>query len=60
VLTETVFAWPGLGRYATSAILSQDFAAVMGVTVLIALIFSLVNLFVDLAYGLLNPKIRYE
>lgn len=60
VLTETVFAWPGLGRYATSAILSQDFAAVMGVTVLIALIFSLVNLMVDLAYGLLNPKIRYE
>jgi peptide/nickel transport system permease protein len=60
VLTETVFAWPGLGRYATSAILSQDFAAVMGVTVLIALVFSLANLFVDLAYGLLNPKIRYE
>lgn len=60
VLTETVFAWPGLGRYATSAILSQDFAAVMGVTVLIALIFSVVNLLVDLAYGFLNPKIRYE
>ena len=60
VLTETVFAWPGLGRYATSAILSQDFAAVMGVTVLIALIFSLANLIVDLAYGFFNPKIRYE
>lgn len=60
VLTETVFAWPGLGRYATSAILSQDFAAVMGVTVLIALVFSMANLLVDLAYGLLNPKIRYE
>jgi peptide/nickel transport system permease protein len=60
VLTETVFSWPGLGRYATSAILSQDFAAVMGVTVLIALVFSLANLLVDLAYGLLNPKIRYE
>ncbi len=60
VLTETVFAWPGLGRYATSAILSQDFAAIMGATVLIALVFSLANLVVDLAYGLLNPKIRYE
>jgi peptide/nickel transport system permease protein len=60
VLTETVFAWPGLGRYATSAMLSQDFAAIMGVTLLIALIFSLANLIVDLAYGLLNPKIRYE
>lgn len=60
VLTETVFGWPGLGRYATSAILSQDFAAIMGVTILIALIFSLANLIVDLAYGFLNPKIRYE
>jgi peptide/nickel transport system permease protein len=60
VLTETVFAWPGLGRYATSAILSQDFAAIMGVTILIALTFSLANLAVDLAYGLLNPKIRYD
>jgi peptide/nickel transport system permease protein len=60
VLTETVFAWPGLGRYATNAILSQDFAAIMGVTILIALIFSLANLIVDLTYGLLNPKIRYE
>ncbi|MDR5694204.1 MAG: ABC transporter permease [Armatimonadota bacterium] len=60
VLTETVFAWPGLGRYATSAILSQDFAAIMGVTILIALIFSFANLAVDLAYAFLNPKIRYE
>jgi peptide/nickel transport system permease protein len=60
VLTETVFAWPGLGRYATSAILSQDFAAIMGATLLIGLIFSLANLLVDLAYGLLNPRIRYE
>jgi peptide/nickel transport system permease protein len=60
VLTETVFGWPGVGRYATSAILSQDFAAIMGATVLIALVFSLANLAVDLAYGVLNPKIRYE
>lgn len=60
VLTETVFAWPGLGRYATSAILSQDFAAIMGATILIALLFSVANLVVDLTYGLLNPKIRYE
>lgn len=60
VLTETVFGWPGLGRYATSAILSQDFAGIMGATVLIALVFSFANLTVDLAYGFLNPKIRYE
>jgi peptide/nickel transport system permease protein len=60
VLTETVFAWPGLGRYAVSAILSQDFAAIMGATLLIGLIFSLANLAVDLLYGILNPRIRYE
>jgi len=60
VLTETVFAWPGLGRYATSAILSQDFGAIMGVTLLIALVFSLANLVVDILYAVLNPKIRYE
>jgi peptide/nickel transport system permease protein len=60
VLTETVFGWPGLGRYATSAILSQDFAGIMGATLLIALVFSLANLAVDLAYGFLNPRIRYE
>lgn len=60
VLTETVFSWPGLGRYATSAILSQDFAAVMGVTLLIALIFSFANLVVDIAYAWLNPRIHYE
>lgn len=60
VLTETVFAWPGVGRYATSAILSQDFAGIMGATILIALVFSFGNLVVDLAYGILNPKIRYE
>jgi peptide/nickel transport system permease protein len=59
VLTETIFAWPGLGRYATSAFLSLDFPAVMGVTLLIALIYALVNLFVDLLYAFLNPKIRY-
>ncbi len=59
VLTETIFAWPGLGRYATGAILSQDFPAIMGVTLLIALIFALVNLVVDLIYAALNPKIRY-
>jgi peptide/nickel transport system permease protein len=60
VLTETVFAWPGLGRYATSAILSQDFPAIMGAVLLIGLVFSLANLAVDLAYGVLNPRIRYE
>jgi peptide/nickel transport system permease protein len=59
VLTETVFAWPGLGRYATSSFLAIDFSAVVGVTVFIAFLYSFCNLVVDLVYGYLNPKIRY-
>ncbi|WP_293857444.1 ABC transporter permease [uncultured Alsobacter sp.] len=60
VLVETVFDWPGIGLYATKAIVSQDFMPVMGVTLAIGTIFILSNLVVDLLYGLLNPKVRYE
>ncbi|RMF90629.1 MAG: ABC transporter permease [Nitrospinota bacterium] len=59
VLTETIFAWPGLGRYMTSAFIALDFAAIMGGTLLIALTYSLANLLVDITYAFLNPKIRY-
>ncbi|MEM1520869.1 MAG: ABC transporter permease [Candidatus Korarchaeum sp.] len=59
VLTETIFAWPGLGRYSTGAFLSVDFLAVMGATLLIALIYSLANLIVDILYAFLDPRIRY-
>lgn len=60
VLVETVFDWPGLGLYATQAIVTQDFTPVMGVTLVIGIVFVLINLAVDLLYGLLNPKVRYE
>jgi peptide/nickel transport system permease protein len=59
VLTETIFAWPGLGRYAYQSAVTNDFPAIMGVTFVIALIYILVNLLVDLAYALLDPQIRY-
>lgn len=59
VLTETIFAWPGLGRYSTGAFLSVDFLAVMGATLLIALVYSLANLVVDILYAFLDPRIRY-
>jgi len=59
VLTETVFSWPGLGRYATASFLSIDFSAVVGVTIFISFLYSFANLAVDLLYGYLNPKIRY-
>jgi peptide/nickel transport system permease protein len=60
VLVETVFDWPGIGLYATKAVLTQDFMPIMGVTLMIGVLFVSANLFVDLAYGFLNPKIRYE
>ncbi len=58
VLVETVFDWPGLGLYATQAILSQDFMPVIGVTLVIAAIYLFTMLIVDLLYGVFNPKVR--
>src|SRR5438105_7485871 len=60
VLTETIFAWPGLGRYAYQSAVSNDFPAIMGVTFVIALMYILINLLVDMAYALLDPQIRYS
>jgi peptide/nickel transport system permease protein len=57
VLTETIFAWPGLGRYLATAFLTLDLNAVVGGTMLVALTFSLANLAVDLIYAFLNPRI---
>ena len=59
VMTETIFAWPGLGRYAFQSAVQNDFPAIMGVTFVIALMYILVNLAVDLLYGVLDPQIRY-
>jgi peptide/nickel transport system permease protein len=58
VLVETVFDWPGIGLYATSAVLTQDFMPIIGVTLCIGTLFVLVNLIVDVIYALLNPRIR--
>ncbi|GAB5493129.1 MAG: ABC transporter permease [Phototrophicaceae bacterium] len=58
VLTESIFAWPGLGRYAFRASTSQDFPAIMGVSMLIALIYVVVNFLVDLLVYFLDPRIR--
>jgi len=59
VLTETIFSWPGLGRYATHSAISLDFPAVMGVTLLAALVYTVTNLIVDLGYQWLDPRIRH-
>jgi peptide/nickel transport system permease protein len=59
VLVETVFDWPGLGLYATQAILTQDFMPVIGVTLVIAIIYLFTMLVIDVLYGVFNPKVRY-
>jgi peptide/nickel transport system permease protein len=58
VLTETVFAWPGIGSWLVGAIEFRDYAVLQGGILFIAVVFVLVNLLVDLSYGLLNPRIR--
>jgi peptide/nickel transport system permease protein len=58
VLTETIFSWPGIGQYAFQASVSLDFPAIMGVTMLIAFVFILVNLIVDITYVYLDPRLR--
>jgi len=60
VLVETVFDWPGIGLYATKSILTHDFMPVMGVTLVIGAMFVVVNLVVDVLYGVINPKVRYR
>ena len=58
VVTETIFAWPGVGVLAAEAVFNRDFPVVQGVTLVISLIFVAANLAVDLAYVALNPRIR--
>lgn len=59
VLVETIFDWPGLGLYAVESSLRLDFQPIMGITILYGLVFSLVNVATDVAYGLLDPRVRY-
>jgi peptide/nickel transport system permease protein len=60
VLTETVFAWPGIGRLIVDSILARDYPVVQGAVLLTALTFVVVNLVVDVLYSVLDPRIRYE
>jgi peptide/nickel transport system permease protein/oligopeptide transport system permease protein len=57
VLTETVFAWPGLGRLMVKAIFARDYILLQGAVLMFALVFVVINLLVDLSYGLLDPRI---
>jgi ABC-type dipeptide/oligopeptide/nickel transport system permease component len=59
VLVESVFAWPGLGTLLVTAISARDYPIVQGGVILIAVIFIMLNLLVDLLYAFLDPRIRY-
>jgi ABC-type dipeptide/oligopeptide/nickel transport system permease component len=60
VLTETVFAWPGMGRLLVNAISNRDYPIVQGAVLIYSLIFITVNLIVDILYAYIDPRIRYE
>ena len=60
ILTETIFSWPGIGKWMVDSIFRRDYQVVQGGLLLIAMIIMSVNLFVDVLYGLINPKIRQQ
>lgn len=60
VLTETVFNWNGMGSYIVSAAQGRDAPVVLGLTLIIVIVYVLINLLVDLSYGVLDPRIRYD
>ena len=60
ILTETIFAWPGMGRWIVNGIMARNFPVVQGGVMVFALVFVFVNLLVDLSYGFLDPRVRYS
>jgi dipeptide transport system permease protein len=60
ILTETIFSWPGIGKWMVDSIFRRDYPSVQGGLLLIAVTVMIVNLLVDLLYGLINPRIRHR
>ena len=60
VLTETIFAWPGIGSWLAGAIFNRDYPVLQGGILFVAVVFVFVNLLVDISYAVINPKIRYS
>lgn len=60
ILTETIFAWPGVGKWMYDAVMQRDYMVIQGGTLIIATIFIMINLFVDLLYAVINPKISIK
>ena len=60
ILTETVFSWPGMGRYLIEAIAMRDYPVIQGIILVFAACFFVINLLVDISYGLVDPRVRAE
>ncbi|HYF53738.1 MAG TPA: ABC transporter permease, partial [Salinarimonas sp.] len=60
VLVEKVFSWPGIGSYAVEALIAGDYAPVQGFVLAMAILYVLLNLLIDVAYGLVDPRVRIE
>src|SRR5882757_3949453 len=58
VMTETVFSWPGLGRYTFRSAAALDFPAIMGITLIVAVTYLVINLLIDISYALLDPRVN--
>jgi peptide/nickel transport system permease protein len=58
VLVESIFSWPGLGQYAYRSAVNLDLPAIMGVSIVVAAVYIVINLLVDLLYGVIDPRIR--
>ena len=60
ILTETIFSWPGIGKWIIEAMNRRDYPTIQGGILMIAFLVMAVNLLVDLLYGIVNPRIRYK
>jgi ABC-type dipeptide/oligopeptide/nickel transport system permease component len=60
ILTETVFSWPGLGRYVVNAISKRDLPAIQGSILFLSVVFVVVNIVADLAYAAADPRVEYS
>jgi peptide/nickel transport system permease protein len=58
VLVESIFSWPGVGQYAYESAVALDLRAIMGVSLFVAIVYVIVNLIVDVLYGIIDPRIR--
>ena len=59
VVVETVFAWPGIGRLAVEAVMRRDYPVIQGVVIMVCFSYIIINLFVDVIYVLIDPRIKY-